>query len=698
MKNLKKIIIVSLLLLTWVIFQTQLFSYSWELIWDKKCSEINDATRYSNLSPTIIEKIDLIWDRINEKYELKDDIYKEKLYNLFEKVLNEHLQKTTYSEVQKEVLLRIWDYFVCKKEGLENYAAIKESAAIKLYSQSWPNRTIKEWETVYFDSKSCRWDIVEYIWKEWNTVLSKLNNFTKNDFSIGKHIIELTVIDKYWNTDADKLELIVEELENRDSWINNDYIISENNWEWLTSIYSKDIGKKPIYDSWNPDHVLINSNSDWNKINGAAHYYFINPNDYSGAGNINITSSGNSSNRRYIILNDKYDIHPAKLLETERAIVRLHFNWASFWIVDRMASTWGPNTDWYEPLLFYNGATDNIVNKLYVYNMYRGITIRHLSHRNTIQNSRFENQTLQGRKDDRVGGIALAGKARNQDGTVYDTIICDNEIKNTLDGIQLIWRNWVTRIYDGTIIDNNLIWVDSDIYTNKVGGTDGVGWDYSYSEDAIDIKRASINPDKPLIISNNKMWGFRKCANDGDPGTWISLTSYSQNTKIYNNIIFDSFRSLQSHAWSPNLEFKNNIVYDTDKVPFDYNATSFFVYNSVNFQIDNNTFVSNNDNVSVQFETNTGVPYFRKNLFVNNVIANRHSNSSLNASDNYFYDTPNWIKGVGDVNVSSTSEAKMSDYSFQYDIFTNSPKQKTLYWVVSTKDSPHYGKAGSNIK
>ena len=110
--------LITLLLLTWVIFQTQLFSYSWNIIWDTKCSEINESTRYSNLSPTIIEKIDLIWDRINEKYELKDNVYKEKVYNLFEKVLNEHLQKTTYSWVQKEVLLRIWDYFVCKKENL----------------------------------------------------------------------------------------------------------------------------------------------------------------------------------------------------------------------------------------------------------------------------------------------------------------------------------------------------------------------------------------------------------------------------------------------------------------------------------------------------------------------------------------------------------------------------------------------------
>ena len=118
--------LILLLILIWVILQTQLFSYSWEIIWDTKCSEINNEIRYLNLSSSIINKIDEIWDKINKKYEQKDNIYKEKLYNFIIKVLNEHLDKTTYSEVQKEVILRIWDYFVCKKEWVEKIQTVED--------------------------------------------------------------------------------------------------------------------------------------------------------------------------------------------------------------------------------------------------------------------------------------------------------------------------------------------------------------------------------------------------------------------------------------------------------------------------------------------------------------------------------------------------------------------------------------------
>ena len=40
----------------------------------------------------------------------------------------------------------------------------------------------------------------------------------------------------------------------------------------------------------------------------------------------------------------------------------------------------------------------------------------------------------------------------------------------------------------------------------------------------------------------------------------------------------------------------------------------------------------------------------------------------------------------------------MADYSFQYERFTASPKNKTLVGVCSTPSSPHYGVAGSSVE
>ncbi len=155
----KKTLII-LLLLTWVISLTQLFSYSWEKIWDIKCSEINKTTRYSSLSPSIINKIDSIWDRINNKYIDKDNTYKEKIYNLYIKVLNQHLIKIKYSEVQKEVLLRIWDYFVCKKEKITNKKVLNSF-------NKWAKKQLDTSSNIFSKSKIIP-NSLDLIWEDMN--------------------------------------------------------------------------------------------------------------------------------------------------------------------------------------------------------------------------------------------------------------------------------------------------------------------------------------------------------------------------------------------------------------------------------------------------------------------------------------------------------------------------------------------------
>jgi hypothetical protein len=39
----------------------------------------------------------------------------------------------------------------------------------------------------------------------------------------------------------------------------------------------------------------------------------------------------------------------------------------------------------------------------------------------------------------------------------------------------------------------------------------------------------------------------------------------------------------------------------------------------------------------------------------------------------------------------------MKDYTFTYQRFTAKPKQKIIKGIVTTKASPHYGKAGSSL-
>ncbi len=268
----KKILII-LLLIIWVFFQTQLFSYWWEKVWDIKCSEINKAARYQNLSPSIITKIDLIWDKINNKYTEKDNTYKEKIYNLYIKVLNQYLEKTKYSEVQKEVLLRIWDYFVCKKEWLENTKTDKQTIFETniwidsvIRKEAWLKDLIKNWNnweitTINPNSKlnSMEVELNTEIWKTYEVKI-EVDKKVKLWFSDGAK----------WYETIDKLNQIITTnfkatVKNQKLWIQlQDYgttIVSD------FSVNKKEIieKSKPIIDT-NTKNNINNTNNDDNSI------------------------------------------------------------------------------------------------------------------------------------------------------------------------------------------------------------------------------------------------------------------------------------------------------------------------------------------------------------------------------------------------------------------------------------------------
>jgi len=53
---------------------------------------------------------------------------------------------------------------------------------------------------------------VAYEWKEGSTVLSTDIGFEKSDFSVGTHIVTLTVTDDNTETDSDDIVITVNEL------------------------------------------------------------------------------------------------------------------------------------------------------------------------------------------------------------------------------------------------------------------------------------------------------------------------------------------------------------------------------------------------------------------------------------------------------------------------------------------------------
>lgn len=462
----------------------------------------------------------------------------------------------------------------------------------------------------------------------------------------------------------------------------------------------------PTYDNSNPTHLLITvANNKWtsaNLNNPSYKHFYVEPGNYSST-IITLTADGTSSDRRSISLQGGGDTHPASLAEGSQANIRIKFNGASYWDIDRMSNinqTGTTDVTW-----FSGGSSYNVINRFHYKNFYSGIIIGASlttpNDYNTIQNSYLNGMTDAGRESDNPG-IAFANNSLSGLRTVGTKII-NNDIKNTNDGIQLIRSFSKPKDvgFDGTIIDSNRIWVDNTLYYDNRIGSGGVldsNGMYALSENAIDLKAGSQDSSNPIIMTNNIMWGFRKNAKDGDPGSVMGLMYGVTNVHIENNIFFDAERGLAindqgGESWAAqDVLIKNNIFYQTNKTLGDPYCNYTYVSDSIHWEY--NSFIDTSGGYGIIFMTSTGTTSYDNNLAIN--AGNmRHYSGDLTASNNYYYNTTNTINGAGDIR--ETSASNMTDFSFEYDRFTMSIKSKTLAGIISTTYSPHSGVAGSSI-
>ena len=326
------------------------------------------------------------------------------------------------------------------------------------------------------------------------------------------------------------------------------------NGENSRSIISSDTEKVviPQYNPNNPTHVLITpSNGKWNRYvlnNPNYKHFYLKPGKY--LTKINLTASGTKSNRRTLSLLNGNNTHPAALPVSQIADARFYLAGASYWTIDRI-SVINTKLEYVTLMMKYKGkyATHNIINRLHAKEYTYGVLIEPFCHFNTIQNSYMDFMSHKGRLADNVA-IALAN-SRIRGARTEGTKIINNDIRDANDGIQLIVSSGVdgaTVSYPGTIIDSNVIWMDSDVYTNGDYAKNGYNKNgkYQIGENAIGLKSGSNDSKNPVIISNNVMFGYRY----NDPTTGASSTPYQRgsailssgspkNIKIHNNIMYD---------------------------------------------------------------------------------------------------------------------------------------------------------------
>lgn len=319
----------------------------------------------------------------------------------------------------------------------------------------------------------------------------------------------------------------------------------------------------------NTEVYFIESDEDWSKINDLNKSIFcVKPADYSKLGRVVLTASGTAKKKRYILLDNGNNKHPSQLDKKMLAKVGFELQGANYWVIDRMAY-WESRTAFIPNIL--NHSDENIFNRYFIYNVNGGAIVFHPdSDNNTIQNSRIERSDISLYMD----RAAIELNNNGQDNiSIRNNKIVHNEIVNFVDGIQLVKtgnsrQKFVN--YEGTIIDSNHISIDSRIYTDCKGKPKRDGT-CAYAENAIDLKGGSLNPQKPIIISNNKMWGFQKSDKTksylDDIGVAIPIHYDVANVVFEKNIFFNTRFALVIDAprdgyAAEKLEIHDNIFYN----------------------------------------------------------------------------------------------------------------------------------------
>lgn len=475
-----------------------------------------------------------------------------------------------------------------------------------------------------------------------------------------------------------------------------------NSSTFATSSYLEQINI-PAYNASDPTHVLITeANGKWTDavLNNLSYkHFYIEPGDYT-ATVIALTSSGTDNDRRTLSLHNGNDTHPASLPDNEVANVTFHLNGASYWTFDRLSNV---DKQINRTLVISDHSTHNILNRYHLRGFYDGIRINGQSHYNTIQNSYIHYAPDAARDNQRDAiGIVLHDCFDGQDiagSTLEGTKIINNDISNATDEIQL-YHLEIADGFPGTIIDSNRIWKDSEIACDE-DGTPNPNGGYMITENNVDTKHGSPDSNRPVIFSNNILWGVRAPTRGNELyGKGITSHHHSQNIIYDSNIFFESQILLFldfGHSGNEPIELRNNIFVDNNVYnPKNADYQMLYMAMAADKKLYNNTFLRNGQSRAIYIApTATGNNVADNNVFIDtSTFWNNGGNIAL---DNTWYYNHAGIRPSGTNEQNYGSISNMADYTFEYKRFTANPETKILQGIISTEASPHYRKAGSSI-
>ncbi len=328
----------------------------------------------------------------------------------------------------------------------------------------------------------------------------------------------------------------------------------------------------PVYDAGNSKHCRIPTDAPWNAttLNSSTwEHFYIESGIYSGRPEV--TRSGTSGERRTISPYTDVDTHPGKLADLDRVKMALKIN-ANYWTIDKMSSNQTIYHDWTDGrgiICFYRGASYNIISDMYFGEGGVCVGILRTANNNTIQRSYFDGWTEWGADlpfielyDDRVNSEIVA--------TMNNKIILNEGRNNKVVRLQCKADELGSKDYQGTIVDNNIMWYDEESFCDSNGNQNDLG-DYSLTEaDFGDMKSGSEEFGNPVIYTNNAMWGAKPsdptAPNLGGTSPGFAYTYYScKNIQMRNNIVIDCSSAYTGTSNTGNPEcwdilWENNIA------------------------------------------------------------------------------------------------------------------------------------------
>jgi len=503
--------------------------------------------------------------------------------------------------------------------------------------------------------------------------------------------------------DVDTIEEIytlMEEQLNISTSVNNTLVGSSTN-----ENYQKNISL-PRCDASNPKVQMIQNTNDWSHINDLDKTIFcVSPGDYSSLKDIKITASGTKSKPRYIVLDNGNEQHPVQLNRSELAKYRLTFISADYWVVDRQA--YWEDTTAINTFVQLQGSSYNIFNRGLLQDTANGFTFYSGSDGNTIQNHHMEKTQWSVDKHNFEDVAAINLVCQNPGESIKNTVVVNNEIINYVDAFQTVRLYGANQVgatinFDGTVVYGNDMYVTNIMYSNGDGVSNKNGAK-SFTENAIDLKGGATNAYNPILISHNRMWGYKSVDNTysnlADAGNAMVVHYDVRNVRIENNLIFNSDYGFT--AGGPlgkkypleNAILQNNIFYNIKENSISlYGTGKEGVYDAVkNVKIIDNLFAKNTTKVLKLWNTDTVV--LENNVFSdtgsmwfgeNPSLGNRYKSLDLTVSNNYFYNTPqkniaSYAKQDGNINSTQSVLYNKYDGSYTMGKFRANPKVLDIF-------------------